>query len=346
MKHRSDYDLMRLIAIVLVVFNHSEFRGFTLYQLPGSFVNQTLSLILAILCKIAVPLFFMISGGLLLHRQESIGQVLRKRVLRMVVVALLFSALYYGFVALRGEVPEASLSDFLNRLWHSGVNTPYWYLYAYTGLMLMLPLLQPLAQSLPDRGFLYLTGLHCLIYGVLRPIGLISGLGEFHQDFLLPVAERTIYYFLMGYYFAHRMDWNLVTKRTMLWAGFLSVGAVTATFLLVRFLVLPRGADPELYLQAYLCLPVFTVYGCVHKLLECRPVSATGELILGQFGGLVFGTYLLESFGRWLLIPLYDLLEVHIHVLPACLAWVICTVVCCMALTWVLKRIPVLNRLL
>ena len=42
-------------------------------------VNTVGSLFRAALCKAAVPLFFMVSGGLLLERQETISQLLKKR---------------------------------------------------------------------------------------------------------------------------------------------------------------------------------------------------------------------------------------------------------------------------
>lgn len=38
---RLDYELMRIAAIFLVVFNHTDIRGFFLYQVPGgSAVNR------------------------------------------------------------------------------------------------------------------------------------------------------------------------------------------------------------------------------------------------------------------------------------------------------------------
>ena len=74
---RLDYEWMRILGIFLVVFNHTQYRGYFLYQLPESgMVNTVGSLFLAALCKAAVPLFFMVSGGLLLERQETISQLL------------------------------------------------------------------------------------------------------------------------------------------------------------------------------------------------------------------------------------------------------------------------------
>ena len=104
---RLDYELMRILAIFLVVFNHTDTRGFFLYQVPGcSGLNAVLSLLLATICKIAVPLFFMISGGLLLHRQESLKDLFRKRIVRMGIVLVLFSGILYGVWIHWGFVPH------------------------------------------------------------------------------------------------------------------------------------------------------------------------------------------------------------------------------------------------
>ena len=76
---RLDFEVLRLIAIFGVVFNHSQERGFELYMVQNvSPVNYCASLLLGILCKISVPLFFMVSGGLLLHREEPLSAVLKK----------------------------------------------------------------------------------------------------------------------------------------------------------------------------------------------------------------------------------------------------------------------------
>ena len=122
---RLDYELMRILAIFLVVFNHTENRGFFLYQAPGcSAVNAILSLLLATVCKIAVPLFFMISGGLLLHRQETLKDLLCRRIVRMALVLVLFSGILYGFWIHWGFVPHPGIRDFVRRVLTEGISIP------------------------------------------------------------------------------------------------------------------------------------------------------------------------------------------------------------------------------
>ena len=59
---RLDFEVLRLIAIFCVVFNHSQERGFELYMVQNvSAVNYFASLLFGIVCKVAVPLFFKMS---------------------------------------------------------------------------------------------------------------------------------------------------------------------------------------------------------------------------------------------------------------------------------------------
>lgn len=60
-------DILRLIAIFLVLFNHTWTRGFSLWTIShNSGVLYWLYMFLSITDKIGVPLFLMISGALLL----------------------------------------------------------------------------------------------------------------------------------------------------------------------------------------------------------------------------------------------------------------------------------------
>ena len=165
---RLDYELMRILAIFLVVFNHTDNRGFFLYQVPGcSAVNAALSLLLATICKTGVPLFFMVSGGLLLHRQESLKKLFCKRIVRMALVLVLFSSVLYGFWIHWGFVPNPGVKDFVRRILTEGISIPYWYLYTYLGVLFLLPLLRPMAQNLSDQGYMWLFCVHFGFFGVI-----------------------------------------------------------------------------------------------------------------------------------------------------------------------------------
>jgi surface polysaccharide O-acyltransferase-like enzyme len=81
-EHKSYFfwaDLMRIIAISFVVLIHS-FR----LSYPSSF-SDYLSLCLFVIAKAGVPLFIMLSGALLISKQESIKLFFRKRIKRILI---------------------------------------------------------------------------------------------------------------------------------------------------------------------------------------------------------------------------------------------------------------------
>lgn len=354
---RLDFEILRILAIVLVVFNHTQERGFELYRVPGcSGVNAALSLLLGVVCKIAVPLFLMVSGGLLLDRQEPIKTVMKKRVLRIVTALVLFSAVLYGFWIRWGLVETLGFWNFVYTLWRYGISTPYWYLYAYTGLMLMLPLLRAMVQGLSDRSFIYLF----LLYGVVQSLEMLGiytgfetlygtvmvpGAGTFMNVFL-PVGEQMLFYFLMGYYFAHRLPWERLGGRQLSMLCGLSLLAVVCMAGLTWGHFQRKPESGLVFTGVFLCVPVFTMYMLVHVLMEKHPLKKPWGRIVSTLGGCTFGAYLLEGILRRELMPVYTALAPKLHVLPACLIWVIAVVGAGLVITWVLKKIPVLRRIL
>lgn len=66
-------DILRIIACFMVIFNHTDERGFWRYAYNDrGTALWIVNLIPSIACKSAVPIFFMISGELLLRKNESI----------------------------------------------------------------------------------------------------------------------------------------------------------------------------------------------------------------------------------------------------------------------------------
>ena len=85
-------EVLRCIAIFFVIFNHTEEYGFDLYKETAETLPYIIYLTISILCKAAVPIFFMISGAMLLGKEESIKTLYKKRVLRFLMVIIVVSA--------------------------------------------------------------------------------------------------------------------------------------------------------------------------------------------------------------------------------------------------------------
>lgn len=88
-------EAIRLFAILCVMFTHSGPRGSNYYQYTDSLICYIWSLSLELLSDIGVPLFLMVSGVLLLKKEEPLKLVYTKRLPRMVIVLLVFSFIRY-----------------------------------------------------------------------------------------------------------------------------------------------------------------------------------------------------------------------------------------------------------
>ena len=86
MKKKYYLEAVRITAVLLVMYNHSApFMSFATQH--G--VQYAVSFFLSLVCKAAVPLFYMVSGALLLGKNESFGELARKRILRIVAVIVI-----------------------------------------------------------------------------------------------------------------------------------------------------------------------------------------------------------------------------------------------------------------
>lgn len=95
-------DVLRIVAAFFVIFNHTGDKGFFLFSVTDNPFEYWLYLFLSILCKIAVPLFFMISGALLLSKNEPLYKLYYKRVLKYIVIILVFSFFLVYCIKFRG----------------------------------------------------------------------------------------------------------------------------------------------------------------------------------------------------------------------------------------------------
>ena len=342
-----EYEILRCISILLVIYAHTSYRGFELYTISGaSGLNYSVSLLMAGLCKMCIPLFLMISGGFLLHKNEDVGVVLKKRVLRIFLALVMFSVIQYCYRSFRGFYESPCIHHFFQLLWQDGSSIPYWYLYAFLSLMLMLPFLRPMVQGMSDRAFHYLLGIHLLYYCVLSPLGLFLGLGYFHADFFIPMAERTIFYFVMGYYMTRRFQWERIKQKHMLMLLGLSILSLGAMYGLSDWSFRTTGETKLNVLNSLVCIPAFTIYIGVCRFCRWHSLPGWLEKLFCTVGGCTFGVYLLEGILRNELLPVFEELEPKIHVLPACAVWILSVLVSGCVIVMILKKLPVFRKLL
>lgn len=177
MQQRKTYiDALRIVAILGVLYNHTNRRGYCLYAFSGARICQDFYIGIATLAATAVPIFFMISGALLLPKKESLKELFQKRILRMGLVLLVFSGIQYVLLLLEGR---AALSGKVvaQVILQDGMIPSYWFLYAYIAYLLILPILRKVAEVMSKQDYIYLFALMLLVEGFLPMVLNLAGIG-------------------------------------------------------------------------------------------------------------------------------------------------------------------------
>lgn len=344
-------DFMRVLAIFCVLFNHTGNVGFFLFP-AASGLKQGIYCAISVLCTLAVPLFFMISGALLLGRDESIGTVLKKRFLRFAAILAGASVLYWLYDAAVHHSP-LDPGGFFTRLYSADLSVGLWYLYSYLSLMLMLPLLRRMARNMTNPEFLYLAVLSLIFTGLLPMAGYLvfrdSCQLNQHLSRALFTAENVVF-FLMGYYFEHRLPEKYRTGKTVLLGAALSALAV----LLSVGMTLYRGrvmgyfdeGESQCFHKSLIAIPTCTLYLACKLFFTRVRLSPRLQKLLALLAGTTFGVFLLERILREQTVFLYHWLSPRIGPLPASLAWSLGALALGSGFVALLKKIPGLKALL
>ena len=166
--------MLRIIAVVMVVLNHSDLY-YTYYTNTDSVLTFFVSLLLSCICRINVPLFMMITGALLIPKAESWSVIFKKRISRMLVVLVAFSALMYGLQCFAWNQDTFSAMAFAEKLLKNEIQTSYWYLYEYIGILMMLPFLGAIARNVDLDCMKYFLGLGLIIKVGMSIAGQFTG---------------------------------------------------------------------------------------------------------------------------------------------------------------------------
>lgn len=165
MEHReSRYDLVRSIAIILIVFIHSMGMINGAAPVGWSPVRVEYALLKSLISP-GVHLFFLLSGALLLGKEEPVWLFYRKRLRRILIPFLIWSVVLYVLTGLKttGFDWKHCLSDFGLKLLTNGIHGTYWFIYAILGLYLITPLLRLICHS--KAGCTALLLLSVAVYG-------------------------------------------------------------------------------------------------------------------------------------------------------------------------------------
>ena len=331
-------DLLRSLAILLVVglhtlggvVNSGELLGTPLWRLCN---------VLGLLGRMGVPLFFMLSGFLLLSDPRTADPLpfYRRRFSRLLVPFLFWDAVCFiqrGFWEGRGFAPKLFLAELVQQ----GSDYHLWFVYQIAALYLLAPFLRMIVERASRRALWVLMGVILLVPTLLRLLNVLQSF-LWISAFRAPV-EGYAGFFLLGYLLGSG-DWPPRRRYALYGLGVLALaGAALGNRLLSwpehMSLFFNEGYALNHFLCAGACFLLLR-YGAGRLAFLRRP----GETL----SRISFGVY----FCHVPLLRVYAALLPRWGFRPESALFLLCTffltALSAVLLAWVFSRLPVLKRL-
>ena len=343
-KRKTYFDILRLVAIFLVIFNHT--NGYSLYMESEGY-KTWLYMFITMLTRINVPLFFMISGALLLPKDEKISIVIKERVYRFVVITIFANSLIY---LIRSGIVGANIGGMISGICTGKIEGSYWYLYAYIGFLLLLPCLRKMVVNLNEKDFFWIFVLHIVFLTVIPAVNYILVVKynlsiSVSTDLKIPlVVEKSFFYPIMGYYMDKILDMSKIKMKTIVrLLGVSFIGIVISSMFTYHEGM--RIGFTQNFVHLFDYVTTISCFVTVKYLFSKRIIGERGHALISLGGTLTFGMYLFDPVLKHFFYTRYtSLINDIFPSLVVALTWCIFSMIVGGLLTYILKKFPVIRK--
>jgi len=190
---------LRACAILFVIMLHSYTPYFTD---AANYDTRTWFAMLFInaFSRAGVPLFFMMSGYLLMSDKKSldVGNFYKKRLPRIIIPLVIYSTVFYVYDCISGA-QTFGVFDFLSKLFsahNGGMRYHLWYLYTLIGFYLVTPFLKRIVDNC-TRKQLWTFQIVVMFFTAIMPV--IHLTTPVYVYFFDPLFNGYMGYFIFGY---------------------------------------------------------------------------------------------------------------------------------------------------
>jgi surface polysaccharide O-acyltransferase-like enzyme len=328
-------DFMRFIGAFLVVLAHTEHWG-TGFRWAREFY-YTIS-------RVGVPLFFLISGYLLLSKQEDLWTFFRKRAARILIPFLVWSIIYdvqnSDAFANVGVTFEGILRMFI-RIIRGPRETHLWFFYSLIGLYLITPILRVFIAKASNMELLY----YIALWFMVRPLlFIVEEFTPIKNGFEIYYTGGYVGYFLLGYYLS-----RLEIKPPLLWSA-LGVFIVSTVFTFAVFFFNIPPEHNELVFRSYPSLNIVLMSLGAFVLIKAvgEKISPWLAQISREAGKASLGIYLIHPIVTVWMILAWNALGFETSygstILVTPLAAVINFLISWL-ITFIIRKIPILRSI-
>lgn len=348
-------ELMRILAVFCVIFNHTSSKGFFLFAHRSiNSIAFWIYMVPSIVCRISVPLFLMISGALMLGREDaSLKDLWKNKILKMVYILVVWSLVYYICDIVQSSEPFR-FQLFIKQLYSYHIKFHLWYLYIYIAYLISLPFLRSMVQKLETKYFYYMIGIALFFNGILliEEYLLTKGAVTINSDLKVSwLISDVVLYPCMGYFLQYRVDYSKIKKKLpFLW------GASFAGIVLCCFMTFYKSqvtntlveSESQTFHQSFAVIYCVTIFVSIKLLSQGKRFSNRIKAFILSLGKATFGIYLMH----WLVMN-SELMNRFLNVLLVtglndmiCI-WIYCLtiMIICFGITVAIAKLPIVKRL-
>ncbi|MCR5107627.1 MAG: acyltransferase [Lachnospiraceae bacterium] len=305
MKNKLYLQFIRILAFTCVIYNHTGQYGYELFTVTSNKFIQIICIILSNLCKIGVPLFFMISGALLIPKKEDIKTLLIKRVLRISIILILVSFIYYIRLYIKHPEYGFSIVYFFKMIYTSPFITPFWFLYSYIAFLLILPFLRSATENMVEKDYIFIIAL-ALIYNIIVPIG--NFIMEGNICLSIPIMSNIILFPITGYYLDSIFDSDKPLIKTKQYPFYkknpviLAIGLTIINSFLCLLLTyadfLKNDQWSFFHIENLFFIPAVSTFFLTKRFFKTSTKPLFIRKIISYWGNCIFIIYLFEEILR------------------------------------------------
>lgn len=341
-KRKIYIDVLKIISIFSVMYVHTGLEGVLRYEVTQG-IEHYLFFFLGEFAKTCSYMFFVISGALLLKRDEPLKVLFTKRVFRYAILIFLAGSIrLICYNVISGT--KLTFADWFSGIYSTNVIEQYWFLHAYLAFLLILPFLRMIARSLTKETAIYLLALLVIFNFVLPYFEALFDLGPISIS--IPLFEDIIILPLMGYCIEEPLS-PALEKRSLRLGAYILALVVFAVDLIYAYRMYKAGNEIPRMNGSYM-LMTFGLYILgrqIFKAKERNSETSKLEKIICIMGASTLTIIVFEPEIRGITHPLYTLLSPYISAFLALIIWLIAALILGSLMSWLIKKIPFIKKL-
>ena len=335
-------DEVRSLAIILVVLGHivrMYSKDFTSWLICSGIFSLT---------RIGVPLFFTVSGALLLTRKHVIMEFLEKRFKRVVlpfafwiIVYMILGVILWGYTL----TPDYCLGIILGSNY---LASPFWFIWSLIGIYLLIPMLSSFIREYGDFAYKYLI-IITIVLSLFTTIGFFQIQQAKYEFRVIFNFFSVLGYFILGSYIQNS-EFSMSKSKSFLFGVVLFIIGIIGHFLQIYYSGLGgTQLKPVDFFNIFVVAETIGLF-IAFKYADVKMISSKIKPIKEQKLGEIIILFSSCSFGIYFS---HYILTMYLFKLGFMQSWIkhlynfpissIIIIGFCWALIWVMSKIPLLK---